>query len=37
MVAAYFGKGYNGHDIFYGLAIGANPEYEKYLNGHYSI
>lgn len=34
MVAAYFGKGYNGHDIFDGLAIGANPEYEKYLNGH---
>nr|WP_251500270.1 AAA family ATPase [Otoolea muris] len=34
MVAAYFGKGYNGHDISDGLAIGANPEYEKHLNGH---
>lgn len=34
MVAAYFGKGYDGHQIFDGLNISADKQYERHLNQH---
>lgn len=34
MIAAYFGKGYDGHQIFDGLKIHACEQYEAHLNQH---
>ncbi len=34
MVAAYFGKGYDGHLTFDSLKISASKEYERHLNRH---